>query len=357
MNVVLLILKIIGIVLLCILGLLLAVILLILFCPFRYRLDGKKEEALEGRARVTWLLHFLVAEVSYVKKLNIRIKILGIPFYDRLRKKAKEAKKAEKEKEEEEAFEDEAAEEAESGSEAEDVNRASDEEHTAEAAEDENDAAAFGEDKSEGISEEAAEELTDENAKEASDGKDGGGKKRGPKKSFGDRLDEAADVIEDGFEELEDMLDETADSAEEGIEKLRSKIESIADTIAYYRRILESDGALWVFDYVVKHIKGCLNNVAPRRIDFSISFTNDDPASIAEVWKVYAIVVTLLGNIRGKRELNTLQDENSISFKAGIKGRATAVVLGFHGLCLLLNRKVKKFIKLMKREDKADGRK
>ena len=105
----------------------------------------------------------------------------------------------------------------------------------------------------------------------------------------------------------------------------------------------------------MKHVKACLKNVRPRRIDAYIDFSNDDPATVAEVWKVYAIAVTLIGNIKGKRELNTLQDESNIHFRAMLKGRATAAVLGYHGLCLLLNRKVKKFIKLMKREDKADG--
>ncbi|MCR5119919.1 MAG: hypothetical protein K6B44_09945 [Lachnospiraceae bacterium] len=342
MSAVLLILKIIGIAILCILAFLLLVILLILFCPFRYRLEGKKEEALEGKARVTWLLHFLVAEVSYAKKLNIRIKILGIPFYDRLRKKAKEKKKAAEEEEDfEEEFEEDSEEEEDSSS--------GDEEDSEE----------------EAVTEEKQEEKVEEEKEDSSSGAKGATfSSRGRQKDddaansrgrLWDKLDDAADALEDGIDELEDMLDDTADELEEGIEKLKNKIESIADTIGYYRRILESDGALWVFDYVVKHVKGCLKNVAPKRVDAVIDFSNDDPATVAEVWKIYAVAVTLMGNIRGKREFNTKQDESSIEFKARIKGRATAVVLGYHGLCLLLNRKVKKFIKLMKREDKADG--
>ena len=323
MNVVLLILKIIGIILLCVLGILLLAILLILFVPVRYRLDGQKEEDLRGKARVTWLLHLVVAEVSYISKLNIRIKILGIPFYDRLRKKAKEEKKAEEEEAEPEEEEDPKPEDT-AGEKAE-------------------------------YTEPEEEEPEEEEPEEEEPKEEAPKKKAKPKKSFGERLDDVADVIEDGLEEVEDMLDDTADGVEEGIEKLKKKAEDIADTISYYRRILESDGALWVFDYVVRHAKGCLKNVRPRRIDADIRFSNDDPATVADVWKIYAVAVTLIGNIRGNRELDTRQDESSIRFKLRIKGRATAVVLGYHGLCLLLNRKVKKFIRLMKREDKADG--
>lgn len=344
MSVVLLILKIIGIVLLCILGILLLAILLILFVPVRYRLEGKKEKALEGRARVTWLLHLVVAEVSYLSKLNIRIKILGIPFYDRLKKKAKE-------KEKEEAFEEEEEESASAEAESSGEDTASSDSVSSEEESNSPEADTTETEEAEDTVDETSDEDTE--YREPEEEKEGEPKKI--KKSFGQKLDEAADALEDGMEELEDMLDDVSDDLDEGIEKIRGKIESIADTISYYRRILESDGALWVFDYVVKHVKACLKNVRPRRIDADIKYSNDDPASVAGVWKIYAVAATLLGSIRGKRELNTLQDESSLEFRAVIKGRATVVVLGYHGLCLLLNRKVKKFIKLMKREDKADG--
>ncbi len=339
MDIVFLILKIIGIALLCILGLLLLAILLVLFVPLRYRVEGKKEETLEAKARVTWLLHFVNAELSYATALNLRIKILGICFYDRLKKKAKEEKKKESSLEENEEAVEETNEETENDSEGiEDI---------------------------EGDSLEAAEEVIEtseevtETSEEDEDGEEAEAEpeKKKDNRSFGEKYDDMVDAFEEGLDELEDMLDETADSLEDGIDKLKEKIETAADTIGYYLRILESDGTQWVYEYVVKHAKGCIKNVAPRRIDAKLQYSNDDPASVAGIWQIYAVVVTLLGSIKGKRELNTTQDDSDIRFSARIKGRATAVVLAYHGLCLLLNKKVRKFIKLMKREDKTNGRK
>lgn len=61
----LLILKIIGWLVLGILCLLLGLILIVLFVPVRYRMEGSWHGALKGTARITWLLHILSVKVSY----------------------------------------------------------------------------------------------------------------------------------------------------------------------------------------------------------------------------------------------------------------------------------------------------
>ena len=81
MAVFLSVLRIIGIVLLCILAAILLMILLVLFVPFRYRVDAGKEDKLHARARVHWLLYFVIVDLLYDDGINMRLKILGIPFY------------------------------------------------------------------------------------------------------------------------------------------------------------------------------------------------------------------------------------------------------------------------------------
>lgn len=78
MTVFLLILKIIGITLLSILGLILAVLLLVLFVPIRYRIYAEKHEETNDyfvRANVTWLLHFLNILIRYSGELYYRVRI------------------------------------------------------------------------------------------------------------------------------------------------------------------------------------------------------------------------------------------------------------------------------------------
>ena len=83
------ILKIIGIILLVILGLLLAIFLLVLFVPLRYELKGngsyEKEEGSSPdflvKARVSWLLRIVCVSIRAGKEgLKMRVRLFGIPF-------------------------------------------------------------------------------------------------------------------------------------------------------------------------------------------------------------------------------------------------------------------------------------
>lgn len=64
-HILLLILKIIGMVLLIILGLLLAAVLLVLFVPVRYRADASYDGKPDGEASLTWLLHLVRLKISF----------------------------------------------------------------------------------------------------------------------------------------------------------------------------------------------------------------------------------------------------------------------------------------------------
>ncbi|MBQ6661102.1 MAG: hypothetical protein IJM57_06730 [Lachnospiraceae bacterium] len=82
MGVVLTILKILGIVLLCILGLVLLILALILFVPIRYQAEGKAEskEEYAGTVKVHWLLHAVsvCVDVKIPLLVSKRIRILGL---------------------------------------------------------------------------------------------------------------------------------------------------------------------------------------------------------------------------------------------------------------------------------------
>ncbi len=110
MAVFLLILKIIGILLASIIGLILFVLILIFFVPFRYKLYGRKQEDIYLLAKLTWLLYLVQLLIEYKGegKPVIRAKIFCIPVYDNSkerknrrssdRKTAADSKKGSKEK-------------------------------------------------------------------------------------------------------------------------------------------------------------------------------------------------------------------------------------------------------------------
>lgn len=94
MEIVLLILKIIGITLLILLGLILLSVLLVVFYPVSYRLSASYKETIAAKLKVHWLFCLISVTLDYGetgKKCILRI--LGIPLMDFLNPKPKKEKK------------------------------------------------------------------------------------------------------------------------------------------------------------------------------------------------------------------------------------------------------------------------
>ncbi|WP_352397128.1 hypothetical protein [[Clostridium] aminophilum] len=82
MGLLLTVLKIIGILLLVLLGAFLAVLLMILLVPVRYRARGSYHENPEGTADLTWLLHLIHLTIGYRDEVYYSLKIAGHVFAD-----------------------------------------------------------------------------------------------------------------------------------------------------------------------------------------------------------------------------------------------------------------------------------
>ena len=80
MTVVLWILKIIGIILLCLLGLLFVLLTVVLFVPVRYRIQGEvKEKETQIHIRASWLCHAMSFLGDYVDgTFDYILKIFGV---------------------------------------------------------------------------------------------------------------------------------------------------------------------------------------------------------------------------------------------------------------------------------------
>ncbi len=77
-QIILQVLAVIGIILLCLLGLVLIVASVIMFVPVRYQFSGRVEENLECRVKATWLAHLFSISYVYPEPGQIVIKVLGI---------------------------------------------------------------------------------------------------------------------------------------------------------------------------------------------------------------------------------------------------------------------------------------
>ena len=80
------VLKVIGITLLCILGVILLLLLLLLFVPVRYKADGiYNEDEKDAKAIIHWFFHIIHGSAVYKdKKVNIKVRLFGIPVFKML---------------------------------------------------------------------------------------------------------------------------------------------------------------------------------------------------------------------------------------------------------------------------------
>jgi len=80
LGILLSVLRILGIVLLVLLAVLLVLLLMVLFVPVRYDISGRYFDKTDCKARtkVTYLLHLISFEVSYVSELKKSLKVFGI---------------------------------------------------------------------------------------------------------------------------------------------------------------------------------------------------------------------------------------------------------------------------------------
>ncbi len=88
LHVIFLLFKIIGLILLVLLGLIVGLLLILLLVPIRYRVRVSHGDELKLEGRVSWLLHLVHARVSLIgDQRHILLRIFGIVLYDNQRPK------------------------------------------------------------------------------------------------------------------------------------------------------------------------------------------------------------------------------------------------------------------------------
>ena len=101
LGIILFILKVLGIIVLCALGLVFLILLLVLFAPIRYSSEGSKyADNLNVKALVTYLNPIIRVKISYPDKTIVKVRILGITVFPaKSKEKTSDGQKEEKAKE------------------------------------------------------------------------------------------------------------------------------------------------------------------------------------------------------------------------------------------------------------------
>ena len=343
---VLLILKIIGIILLSIIGLALLLTLLVFLWPFSYRIKAHKDASeFNAAARILWLLGVLTATVTYDEVVNLVIRVLGIPVY-KIQIWPTEPKE---ETDEEGNSLDEVAEEgevngADAGSSDSDGQTESDRSDLTDSyvSEGEYFDDAYEESEmlfDEEIDAEIEERLVDTSEEDAFD-----------KLPLGKKIKAFIHKIKELILKCRDKCYNIKGSVEDFIQKAKKKYKEIK----YYYKLIQHPSVkpglkkLWTVGLkLLKHIR-------PRKLRAVIKFGSGDPASTMKVYGYYCMIYPFYG----KQIQFTPDMENKVFYlDAKLSGRFQMFQMMWAGWKLFADRNIRKLVRLIRREVKRRGRK
>lgn len=326
-HIVLLVLKIIGILLACIVGVVLLLLLAALFVPVRYRLRVARTEG-EGAppavvyAKVSWLLHFINILVRYPAEVTVRAR-LGLITVFRIPQKEKEAKKEKPEKKNkaQEAQEPEKQPEQTKEQEQESVlGTSTPQENTAALR-----AASTDTDSRETPADGPPPETE---ADETADGRPG----------ILGRIRRIVRQIRKFFQNIQYTIG-----------KLCDKIKNTLQNIEYYRKLLESDTFRQSFALCREELAWIFRKLKPRRLEADLIVGMANPAATGQVLAVYGMLYPMIGgNVRVVGDFDS--EKRRIEGELYLCGRVNGYTFVRAALRIYCSKEVRKLIKMFQKE-------
>lgn len=334
LSVVLKILSILGILLLCVLGLAAALILLVLFFPVCYRISGKKDdEETAVSAGAWWLFGLLRVSYAYPEPGRVLVKVLPFTVYDSGRDAGGKGKKSAED----------------TGGKAEKENSGTKEsrKETGKAAADGQtegmsgngrgkDKAADSGQTSEDTAEksrEQTEDQTPENTTEKSQTADRG------------EAPDARDAAESGQEPSDPLFFKKIGKIKYTIRSIYDKIKDIWENISCYVDLLGEEETRLLFSHAALRLGKILKSIRPRRIRGRILFGTGAPDTTGYAYGVYGMLSPFLGD-----RLLVAPDFTRAVLEGELyaAGHTTVFVVLWNVLKVLLDKKLKRFIAKMK---------
>lgn len=331
MTVLLTILKVIGWILLGILGLILLTVLTVLLVPIRYRADGVWKEEKYIRGRVTWLLHLLSIRVTYEKELLLEVRVAGFLIYPKKERSGKRKKAA-------------------SGADA--------EEGVGDADADTNVLDADGakmpsaDVKTLGESAPAAgttDEPQTQTVAEASEPQSADPNEASASEADAQATDsDAAPEHSAGsfFEKLSGKLSQVTDR----LRGMQQKTDRLKQQTAYYKRIWDQPQTRQAIRIGFYELGEIIRHVLPRKLEVFGIVGTGDPASTGQIMAIQGMLYPWhKGNIRLEPDF----EEKYIEGELHLKGRIRLGTLGICGLRILLNKNVRRLIRILRKKEEA----
>lgn len=303
LGILLTILKIIGIILLVLIGLILLAAAVILLVPIRYHGEGAREEKiLSGNVKLTWLLHMISASASLSEDgTKIRVCLFGKTIYPKTKKTPKKSK-AKKMPKQEAPKKSEKSEKPKQQSDT--VSK---------------DVATIYE------PQKPIPEL--------------------PKKEKSARPD-----VKSKFEDIKQKLlavKEKFIDSKAGIQKIKNKID-------YWKNLLTSDPMKEAMEFLWKKTKGLLHHILPRKITGRVHFGFEDPSKTGKTLAYFSMLYPFTKEnlvIEPEFETEELILEGDIAFR----GRIRLGYMVYVALSVVLNKNIRRQYKRLRQGGNKDG--
>ena len=303
LGILLTILKIIGIILLVLIGLILLAAAVILLVPIRYHGEGAREEKiLSGSVKLTWLLHMISASVSLSEDgTKIRVCLFGKMIYPKTKKPPKQSK-AKKMPKQEAPKKSEKSEKPKQ--------------------------------QSDTVSKEVATIYEPQKPIPEL-----------PKKEKSARPD-----VKSKFEAIKQKLlavKEKFIDSKAGIQKIKNKID-------YWKNLLTSDPMKEAMEFLWKKTKGLLHHILPRRMTGRIHFGFEDPSKTGKTLAYFSMLYPFTKEnlvIEPEFETEELILEGDIAFR----GRIRLGYLVYVALSVVLNKNIRRQYKRLRQGGNKDG--
>ena len=310
LHVLLLILKITGIVIACILGLVILVVTAVLFVPVRYKVNADYHDRFKAQAKVSWL-GILRLMISYDEELDIKAKAFFITVYNNNDENSKvsEQKKAKKKKEkkpEENIF---------SASDK-DVEKLTEKEEKPQIK----------------MAEAVTETKEDvQNVKEAVSEDESGNIQN---RSFFNKVKDKCFVIYTKIKEIIKLIRDTVKKISGAADRLKEKVSKAKEFVTD-----EDNRAL--FHFLVEQLKALIKVIKPKKYRINARIGFEDPATMG---KVLAYVSILYGMSGVDLSLEPVFGENVKEGSIFLKGNICIFSVLVIALRVYRNEQFKKFI-------------
>ncbi len=310
LHVLLLILKITGIVIACILGLVILVVTAVLFVPVRYKVNADYHDRFKAQAKVSWL-GILRLMISYDEELDIKAKAFFITVYNNNDENSKvsEQKKAKKKKEkkpEENIF----------SANDKDVEKLTEKEE-----------------KPQIKMAEAVNETKEDvqNVKEAVSEDESGNIQN---RSFFNKVKDKCFVIYTKIKEIIKLIRDTVKKISGAADRLKEKVSKAKEFVTD-----EDNKAL--FHFLVEQLKALIKVIKPKKYRINARIGFEDPATMG---KVLAYVSILYGMSGVDLSLEPVFGENVKEGSIFLKGNICIFSVLVIALRVYRNEQFKKFI-------------